>query len=308
MPAPDPATAVRVRVPAKVNLHLSVGPVRPDGYHELTTVFQAVSLYDDVVARPAEGTHLRTTGEEASLVPADAGNLAWRAAELLAGHLGVRPDVAVELHKAIPVAGGMAGGSADAAAALLACATLWGSGTGRADLAGLAARLGSDVAFPLTGGTALGTGRGERLSPVLATGRYHWVFALADYGISAAAAYRELDRLRAAGVAPAPIGPPDALLDALRSGDCGRVADELGNDLQAAAVSLHPQLRHVLETGSRLGALAGIVSGSGPTCAFLCAHADAAADLAADLDDTGVCRATRVATAPVQGARVVGGH
>jgi 4-diphosphocytidyl-2-C-methyl-D-erythritol kinase len=304
MPVAEIADAVRVRVPAKINLHLAVGPLRTDGYHELTTVFQAVTVYDDIVARTAQGLHLRASGEGAGAIPLDATNLAWRAAELLARHANVEPDVALELYKSIPVAGGMAGGSADAAATLLACSMLWRTGTPKPELAELAAQLGSDVAFPLTGGTALGTGRGENLTPVLATGEFHWVFATADYGISAGAAYAELDRLRAAGAAPDPIGTPDELLDALRAGDCGRLADTLGNDLEAAATSMHPELRDVLEAGSRLGALAGIVSGSGPTCAFLCMHADAARDLAEELDGAGVCRTTHVATAPAHGARV----
>jgi 4-diphosphocytidyl-2-C-methyl-D-erythritol kinase len=304
MPVAEIAEAVRVRVPAKINLHLSVGDVRADGYHELTTVFQAVTLYDDVVARAADGLQVRAYGDEANEVPKDHTNLAWRAAELLASHAAVAPDVLLELHKAIPVAGGMAGGSADAAAALLACAMLWRTGTPRSELAHLAAELGSDVVFPLTGGTALGRGRGEHLTPVLATGEYHWVLALADYGITAGAAYRELDRLRELGRAPDPIGAPDDVLDALRAGDCARLADALANDLQAASVSLHPELVDVLDAGIDLGALAGIVSGSGPTCAFLCAHADAATELAEDLDDAGICRDVQVATAPAHGARV----
>jgi 4-diphosphocytidyl-2-C-methyl-D-erythritol kinase len=304
MPVAEIADAVRVRVPAKINLHLSVGALRPDGYHDLTTVFQAVTLYDDVIARAADGVQLHVHGDEAQEVPHDHSNLAWRAAELLATRADVPAGVLLELHKAIPVAGGMAGGSADAAGALVACSMLWRTGTSKPELAELAAELGSDVVFPLTGGTALGRGRGERLTPVLTTGEYHWVFALADYGISAGAAYRELDRLRALGTAPDPVGPPDEVLDALRAGDCGALADALGNDLQAAAVSLHPELGDVLDAGAEFGALAGIVSGSGPTCAFLCAHADAARDLAEDLEDAAVCRSVQVATAPAHGARV----
>lgn len=304
MPLAEIAESVRVRVPAKINLHLSVGALRKDGYHDLVTVFQAVTLYDDVIAREAAGLQLKVTGDESDDVPDDGSNLAWRAAELVADHAGVAADVALELRKSIPVAGGMAGGSADAAAALLACASLWRTGTPRTDLVKLAADLGSDVAFPLTGGTALGQGRGEQITPVLATGEYHWVFALADFGISAGAAYRELDRLRAVGKAPEPIAAPDELLDALRAGDSGRLADALGNDLQAAALSLHPELRDVLDAGAEQGALSGMVCGSGPTCAFLCAHADAAAELADGLDAARVCRATRVATAPAHGARV----
>ena len=304
MPVAEIAQTVRVRVPAKVNLYLSVGANRPDGYHELTTVFQAVSVYDDVVARGGDGVQLRVSGDDAHAVPVDETNLAWQAAELLARHAQMAPNVSLELHKSIPVAGGMAGGSADAAATLLACAQLWHTGTSKSELAALAAELGSDVAFPLTGGTALGTGRGEALTPVLATGEYHWVFAVADFGTSAAAAYRELDRLRAAGQVPSSAAAPDEVLDALRSGDCGRLADALSNDLQAAVLSLHPDLRDVLDAGAELGALAGIVSGSGPTCAFLCAHADAARELATALDESELCHATMLATAPTHGARL----
>lgn len=300
---PAEQLSVRVAVPAKVNLYLGVGPARRDGYHELVTVFQAVDLYDEVVASEAPSLRLEMSGA-ADGVPADSRNLAWQAAELLATHCGIAPAVRLELHKAIPVAGGMAGGSADAAAALLACAELWGTGTSRDELVRLAGRLGSDVAFPLVGGTALGTGRGEVLAPALCTGEFHWVFALAGFGISAGDAYRELDRLRATS-RPSQVESPDAVLDALRAGDARRLAAALANDLQPAALSLAPTLRRVLDAGRDLGALAGIVSGSGPTCAFLATDRDAATRLAASLAAEGVCRTTRVARGPVPGARVV---
>jgi 4-diphosphocytidyl-2-C-methyl-D-erythritol kinase len=294
-----------VRVPAKVNLHLGVGKLRDDGFHELVTVFQAVDLADEVTARPALGLAVRMSGEGAADLPCGPQNIAWRAASRLAEHAQVPPDVLLEITKAIPVAGGMAGGSADAAATLLACATLWRTGSSRADLLGLAARLGSDVAFPLLGGTALGTGRGEVLAPALTTGQFHWVLALAAFGISAADAYRELDRQRAAGDAPHPVGGPEVLLDALRAGDPQRVGAALTNDLQPAALVLAPSLRRTLAAGAELGAIAGIVCGSGPTCAFLCSDAHAATRLAAALAADGVCRTTRVASGPVPGARVV---
>ena len=294
-----------MRVPAKVNLHLGVGKLRDDGFHELVTVFQAVDLADEVTARPALGLAVRMSGEGAADLPCGPQNIAWRAASRLAEHAQVPPDVLLEIHKAIPVAGGMAGGSADAAATLLACATLWRTGSSRADLLGLAARLGSDVAFPLLGGTALGTGRGEVLAPALTTGQFHWVLALAAFGISAADAYRELDRQRAAGDAPHPAGGPEVLLDALRAGDPQRVGAALTNDLQPAALVLAPSLRRTLAAGTELGAIAGIVCGSGPTCAFLCSDAHAATRLAAALAADGVCRTTRVASGPVPGARVV---
>ncbi|MEP6599295.1 MAG: 4-(cytidine 5'-diphospho)-2-C-methyl-D-erythritol kinase [Actinomycetota bacterium] len=304
MQSPDPSK-VRVRVPAKINLHLGVGRHRRDGYHDLVTVFHAVDLIDEVVATPWPGLEIAVRGEGADAVPLDGRNLAWQAATLLADHAQVAPDVRLEITKAIPVAGGMAGGSADAAAALVACAQLWRTGTTREELVGLAAQLGSDVAFPLVGGTALGTGRGEVLSPVLSTGRFHWVVALADHGIAAGDAYRELDRQRGVGRAPRAVGAPDAVLDALRSGDPHRLAPTLANDLQSAVLALAPSLRRTMAAGRELGALAGIVSGSGPSCVFLAAGERSATALAAALAADGVCRTTRVVTGPVPGARVV---
>ncbi len=211
----------------------------------------------------------------------------------------------LEIEKQIPVAGGMAGGSADAAAALLACAMLWKTGTGRTALAEIAAELGSDVPFPLTGGTALGVGRGEQLSPILTTGTMHWVFAIADFGISAGDAYRELDRLRAASEAPRPAGEVGELLDALRAGDAVRVGAALVNDLQPACFSLAPSLRATLDAGLDRGALGAIVSGSGPTCAFLVSGEDAAADLGSALMRAKVCRDVLAANGPVPGARQI---
>ena len=294
---------MRVRVPAKVNLHLSVGAQRSDGFHELVTVFHAVDLVDEIVAGPADTLAITVHGEGSGTVPTDATNLAWRAAELLAQAAGIQARARLELHKAIPVAGGMAGGSADAAGTLLACARLWDLDVAAADLYGLAARLGSDVAFPLLGANAIGTGRGERLAPAPANAALHWVFALSDVGIAAADAYRELDRLRGTGGAPAPLGSPDDLLAALESGDAARVAPLLGNDLQPAALRLVPALADTLAAGG--AALGAVVSGSGPTCAFLCSDAQAATVLAAELEDAGVCRTARVARGPAAGARVV---
>jgi 4-diphosphocytidyl-2-C-methyl-D-erythritol kinase len=302
---PSIAAPVKVQVPAKVNLHLGVGHVRPDGFHELVTIFQAVSLFDRVTARAGRGLSLVHTGEGANALPLDRTNLAWQAAEALASHEGVRADVRLEVDKQIPVAGGMAGGSADAAGALLACSMLWRTSTPRADLAEIAAELGSDVPFPLTGGTALGTGRGEQLSAVLTTGTLHWVFAMADFGISAASAYRELDRLRAESKAPPAADGPDELLDALRAGDAVRIGAALVNDLQPACLSLTPPLAQTLEAGLDRGALGGIVSGSGPTCAFLVSGPDAADDLAGALLRADVCRTARTATGPVHGAKMV---
>lgn len=297
-------TPLTVRAPAKVNLHLGVGDVRPDGFHELVTVFQALSLHDDVTLVPSDALSLHVTGEGARDVPTDPTNLAARAVVALAERYGRDPNMRIDIAKGIPVAGGMAGGSADAAAALLGAATLWGLEIGRDELDEVAATLGSDVPFSLHGHTALGTGRGERLIPALARGEFHWTLALAREGLSTPAVYRELDRLREAGDPPR-AGSPDALLAAVASGDPQRLAPLLANDLQAAALSLQPGLRRTLRAGMEAGALAGIVSGSGPTCAFLCASADDAVDVGTELAGAGVCRTVRVASGPVPGATVV---
>lgn len=298
---PEPVT---VRVPAKVNLHLAVGDRRDDGYHELVTVFHAVSLFDEVTATPARDLSVSVHGEGAGALPTGAPNLAWQAAALLARRTGVDPTVHLDLVKGIPVAGGLAGGSADAAATLVACDALWGTAMSRDELLGMAAELGSDVAFALTGGTALGTGRGERLTPVLASGRWHWVLAVSDGGLSTPAVYDELDRLRDSRELPR-AGSADALIEALRIHDPSRLADLLDNDLQAAALTLRPELRHTLRAGLELGATGGLVSGSGPTCAFLTGSHEQAVRLAAALAGAGVARTVRVAYGPVPGARVV---
>jgi 4-diphosphocytidyl-2-C-methyl-D-erythritol kinase len=291
-------------VPAKINLHLGVGPARPDGFHELETVFHAVSLYDDVTAGPGDGLALTIEGEGAGELPTGPENLAIRAARVLAEYTGVAAEASIVLRKGIPVAGGMAGGSADAAAALVACDALWGTALPRDELHDLAASLGSDVPFSLTGGTALGTGRGELLTPVLAPRRRHWVIAVADGGLSTPDVYGELDRLRHRGDVPA-AGPAEELLAALRDDNPAVLGAVLANDLQPAALSLRPALRRTLAAGLDEGALGALVSGSGPTCVFLAADDDDAVELAATLAGLGVCRTVRTAYGPVPGARVI---
>ncbi|MFT4085731.1 MAG: 4-(cytidine 5'-diphospho)-2-C-methyl-D-erythritol kinase [Gordonia sp. (in: high G+C Gram-positive bacteria)] len=293
------------RVPAKINLHLGVGPLRADGYHELATLFCALSLYDDVTVHPAEKLTVTVRGDARRQVPSDTSNLAARAVLALADYAGVEPNVSIEIDKTIPVAGGMAGGSADAAGALLAAARLWRLDVPRDELLSIAARLGSDVPFSVVGGAALGTGRGEKLLPVLHRGELHWVLAVAKTGLSTPAVYGELDRLRSErGDDVPPPARPDELMVALASGDVHAVAPLLSNDLQPAALSLQPLLRRTLRAGKEAGALAGIVSGSGPTCAFLCADADAAVEVAAVLSGSGVAKAVRTAHGPVAGARL----
>ncbi|MEU2677093.1 4-(cytidine 5'-diphospho)-2-C-methyl-D-erythritol kinase [Streptomyces sp. NPDC007107] len=296
--------SVTVRVPAKVNVQLAVGAARPDGFHDLANVFLAVGLYDEVTVTPAETLRVTCSGPDAGQVPLDATNLAARAAVALAARHGIAPDVHLHIAKDIPVAGGMAGGSADGAAALLACDALWGTGATREELLEICAELGSDVPFSLVGGAALGIGRGEQLTPVEVGGTFHWVFAVADGGLSTPAVYGEFDRLTAGTRVPEPAASP-ALLTALRKGDTAALADALGNDLQAAALSLRPALADTLAAGTAAGALAALVSGSGPTTAFLTADEESARKVADALLASGTCRNARVAASPAPGATVV---
>lgn len=293
-----------MRVPAKVNLVLNVGATDNEGYHALGTLFQAVSLFDDLVARPAEAGVFRVgfRGEGASGLPADDTNLVVRAARLLAetcgtGNLGAE----IRVYKRIPVAGGMAGGSADAAATLVACNRLWGTGLDTGQLHALAARLGADVPFLLHGGTAVGTGRGEKLKPVPVRGSLQWVLALSHHGLSTPAVFREFDRISP----PRPTGIDPGLLAALAGGDVRRVGSLLGNDLQRAAFNLQPELADVLAMGREAGAAGALVSGSGPTIAFL-ADTPATADaISGRLALSSRVRAVRRAHGPVPGARIV---
>ncbi|HEY0699334.1 MAG TPA: 4-(cytidine 5'-diphospho)-2-C-methyl-D-erythritol kinase [Micromonospora sp.] len=297
--------AVRVTVPAKINLHLGVGPLRPDGYHELNTVYHAISVHDELTARRGDTLTLTMEGEGAGELALDDSNLVIRAARALAEQVGVPAHARLHLRKQIPLAGGLAGGSADAAATLVACDALWGTGLSRDELAAVAAGLGSDVPFLVYGGTALGTGHGETVSPVLARPTsWHWVVAVADGGLSTPAVYRELDRLRDTGAAPAPLGSADGLFAALRQRDPAVLAEARGNDRQPAAISLRPALADVLAAGAEAGALAGMVSGSGPTCVFLARDGQRADRIAERLAAAGVCRAARTAHGPVPGARI----
>ena len=301
---------VTVRVPAKINLSLSVGPLRPDGYHELVTVFHAVSLYDEVIARSARGISLSVEplrrDSDVDAVPADERNLAWQAAALLAEQCGVEPNVRLTIRKDIPVAGGMAGGSADAAATLVACDSLWGTGLRRDELHDLAAQLGSDVPFALHGGTAIGTGRGEHISPVLASTGLEWVIAVLDAGLSTPKIFEACDmqRRRANVEAPAPSVHPD-LMTALRSRDTAAIGLALYNDLQPAAVEVLPEIGELLALGRAAGACGSLVSGSGPTTVFLVDTPLAAANVEAELRASGRCRAVRRARGPVPGANIV---
>lgn len=308
MTSPAATLAVRVRAPAKVNIVLRVGALQEDGYHDLATAFQALSLYEHVTATSADDFSVTVSGTVAlDRVPTDGRNLAIRAARLLAARTGHEGGARLHIDKHVPVTGGMGGGSADAAATLVACDALWGTGVPRDRMQAIAKELGADVPFALVGGTAIGTGRGDVLSPALATGQFEWVLVMSDHGLSTPEVYAELDRHRARhrlDLAPAPAAPsvPDAVLQALRAGDPHMLAEVLHNDLQAAALHLAPDLAGVLELGEGNGALAGVVSGSGPTVAFLAADPDAALGLQVALSAAGLV-AVR-AHGPVPGARI----
>ncbi|MGW1783519.1 4-(cytidine 5'-diphospho)-2-C-methyl-D-erythritol kinase [Streptomyces sp. NPDC002143] len=298
--------SVTVRVPAKVNVQLAVGAARADGFHDLANVFLAVGLYDEVTVTPADELRVTCEGPDADQVPLDVTNLAARAAIALAERHGREADVHLHIAKDIPVAGGMAGGSADCAGALVACDALWGTGASRDELLEICAELGSDVPFSLVGGAALGTGRGEKLTALEVGGAFHWVFAMAERGLSTPAVFREFDRLAQGRDIPEPIASRD-LLDALAKGDPDALAATLSNELQPAALSLFPELADTLAAGRAAGALATLVSGSGPTTAHLARDAASAAKIAEALTVSGTCRSVRVASGPAPGATVIEG-
>jgi 4-diphosphocytidyl-2-C-methyl-D-erythritol kinase len=305
-PLTPEAEWVRVRASGKINLALRVGGVRPNGYHPLATVFQSVSLFDEIGVRWAEPGQftVSVSGEQAELVPDDERNLAVKAAQLLADHFGpARLGADITIRKTIPVAGGMAGGSADAAGALLACSVLWDLDTSPDELRVFGAELGADVPFQLMGGTALGTGRGDELVAVLSRGSYHWVLALSADELSTPAVFRRFDQLNPD--APAELPMPTEVMNALVGSDAAALGQALVNDLEPAARSMRPSLVRILETGTELGALGAIVSGAGPTCAFLAGNEATAVDLSVQLSSLGLCRSVRRVTGPVPGARLI---
>ena len=298
---------VVTRVPGKVNLQLSVGPLGTDGFHEVTTVFQAISLFDDVTVtegKVGSGTTISVTGQTANGVPADASNLAIRAAQLMMKEFELSPDLEIKLKKEIPVAGGMAGGSADAAGVIVGLDSLYELGLSRDEMEKMASQIGSDVPFCLSGGVAIGTGRGDQITTALAKGSYTWVLALSSQGLSTPAVYQECDRLRE-GLSIASPQVSEPLMQALRAGDSKALGKSLLNDLQAAACSLRPALRLVLDVGIDYGALGGIVSGSGPTVAFLVSDEEHAMDLTVALSASGVVSSITRAVGPAHGARII---
>jgi len=298
---------VVTRVPGKVNLQLSVGPLGNDGFHEVTTVFQAISLFDDVTVtegKAGSGTTISVSGQTANGVPADASNLAIRAAQLMMKEFDLSTDLEIKLKKEIPVAGGMAGGSADAAGVIVGLDSLYELGLAKDEMEKIASQIGSDVPFSISGGVAIGTGRGDQITTALSKGSYTWVLALSSQGLSTPAVYQECDRLRE-GLSIVSPQVSEPLMQALRAGDAKALGKSLLNDLQAAACSLRPALRLVLDVGIDYGALGGIVSGSGPTVAFLVSDEEHAMDLTVALSASGVVSSIARAVGPAHGARII---
>ncbi len=298
-------TWVTASAPAKINLHLGVGPVRQDGYHPLATVYQAIGLVDEVTVRSAPAYEVQVSGDSRlhlDAVPLDAHNIAVRAASLLAERNGIDEAVSLQIHKQIPVAGGMAGGSADAAATLVACDALWGLGASREHLLEVAAELGSDVPFALVGGTAIGSGRGETVVPAMVRGTYWWVAVESPDGLSTPAVYREFDAMHQPGTVLDP-EIPEPLMEALRNHDVQKLGLAVHNDLERAAIRLRPELETVLRAGLGASALGGLVSGSGPSCLFLCSGPEHAASVARALTQAGYGPVS-TARGPAHGARV----
>ena len=298
---------VTARVPAKVNLQLSVGPLGSDGFHEVTTVFQAISLFDDVTVATAdkgEGIKISITGQTSGGVPADNSNLAVKAAQLMIKNYDLPQDLVIKLKKEIPVAGGMAGGSADAAGVIVGLDSLFELGLSRDVMESVGSKIGSDVPFSICGGVAIGTGRGDQITPALAKGSYNWVLALPGQGLATPSVYQECDRLREGLSIAAPV-VSEPLMQALRAGDAKALGKALTNELQPAACSLRPALRLVLDVGVDYGALGGIVSGSGPTVAFLVSDDDHAMDLTVALSSSGVVSSVVRASGPTNGARII---
>lgn len=305
----------------KINLHLGVSDLRHDGYHDLHTVFQAVRLQEQVTVMESQRGEETVTvsGHDAHLVPTDETNLAVRALRAIQAFAGQDvPTVSLHIDKGVPVAGGMAGGSADAAAALVAATDFYFTrhpatrdlpAPTSEQLHRVAAELGADVPFCLLGGTALGTGRGDELVSVIAHGPYHWALATDKRGLSTPSVFAQLDRQREKerneSRPERRAGDSDDLLRAVITGDPDILAQHLVNDLQAPAISLLPTLRQTLAIGREAGALASIVSGSGPTVAMLCRDESHAVDVATAVSVSGTASATLTTTSPAGAARLV---
>jgi 4-diphosphocytidyl-2-C-methyl-D-erythritol kinase len=298
----------------KINLFFKVGPLLENGYHQVASLYQAVNLPETVIAELASDWEVTVTGniDAAHLkgVPTNRNNLVVKAAKAAGGALRFRrvPRLAFTIHKNVPVAGGMGGGSADAAAALLAAEAAWGRKLAPEDRFAVAAELGADVPFALLGGSAIGVGTGHELEPIAQRATLHWVLVPNDFGLSTPAVYAELDRLRdmrgdnPKWVEEAAVN--QLLVRALKQGaSAEEIAPLLHNDLQEAAVSLRPELQEILDLADRAMALKAIISGSGPTIAMLARDANDAHAIASRLQTFG--QQAIVTSSPAGAAQLV---
>jgi 4-diphosphocytidyl-2-C-methyl-D-erythritol kinase len=291
------ASSISASAPGKVNLFFAVGALGDDGYHQVVSVYQALNLREVVTVQFAESWQVLVTGsipvEQLAQVPTSQENLVVRAAKVLLDKFAVAEDRAVNFHifKNVPVAGGMGGGSADAAAALLAVNELANLNLSNADLHRLGSELGADVPFSLLGGTAVGTGHGTALEQITNVKQLNWVLVTNPRGLSTPSVYRKLDEIRAAkNQDPTKVSTPKVpqeLISALQSGNPQVIAKLLHNDLQEAAVALMPELTETMNAGLAAGALAAMVSGSGPTVALLALDKDHADSIATSLKNLG---------------------
>jgi 4-diphosphocytidyl-2-C-methyl-D-erythritol kinase len=298
-----PDSSVIARAPGKINLVLRVGPRRADGYHDLLTCFQAVDIWETVALSPADEFSIAVSGDvKLGEIPLDGNNLAMKAVAAVARATGRTDAVAILIDKKVPVGGGMGGGSADAAATLIAINELWRTGLSQVELLTIAAELGSDVPFLLEGGTAIGRGRGEILEPIKSLA-LSWVIVPSMEHLATPGVYGRLDELRADVDVVLPESLPDAFLDALYRGDPEALAPHLINDMAQASLDLEPELEATLEMGITSGALAVMVSGSGPTCAMLARDQNHAQAIQAACSDRE--RYAVVTSSPARGAHLV---
>lgn len=298
----------------KINLFFKVGPLQENGYHQVASLYQAVNLPETVIAEVAPDWEVAVTGNiDASHlkgVPTNRNNLVVKAAKAAGAALRFKrvPRLSFTIHKNVPVAGGMGGGSADAAAAILAAESAWGRKLSTAERFSVAAELGADVPFSMLGGSAIGVGTGHELDPIEQRSVLHWILVPNDFGLSTPAVYAELDRLRDMR-GDNPKWVPEAqvnqlLVEALRQGAGAEdIAPLLHNDLQEAAVSLRPELQDILDLEERAMALRAIISGSGPTIAMLARDANDAHAIASRLQTFG--QQAIVTTSPAGGAQLV---
>jgi 4-diphosphocytidyl-2-C-methyl-D-erythritol kinase len=283
--------------PGKINIFFKVGALKNDGYHDVLSVYQALDLRETVSVASAQDWRVEVSGEisaeQIAAVPTGEDNLVVRAAKSIAQLAGLENPhpINFEIIKNVPVAGGMGGGSADAAAALLAVNELWCTQVDYQALLNSAAELGADIPFALLGGTAIGVGKGDELETIDGVQKLHWVLVPMDAGLSTPRVYAKLDEIRTSrGEDPekvvTPIKPRE-LISALQVGDAREVAKHLHNDLQEAAVALMPELSVTMQAGLAAGALAAMVSGSGPTVAMLAESEEAAESIANQLSFDG---------------------